>query len=155
MAEINFTPGALVRSFLARINDLDLEGAQRLLSDDFIWENMPMDPPANRIHGGAAMAHRLDAVFSVCDRVEWEILEQAEDGETVLNERLDKHWFKAGLFPKSNYLAAPVMGVWKVREGRITLWRDYSDLSDFEKQLGMSIPDFGRVIGRNYGQDGA
>jgi limonene-1,2-epoxide hydrolase len=147
-------PGDVVRAFLDCINALDLDGAAALCAPDFVWENMPMDPPANRIEGAGGMVHRLRAVLDHCERVEWSILEQAVDGDTVLNERMDAHWFKPGIFPRSSYLGAPVMGVWKVRDGLITLWRDYTELAEFEKQLGMSIPDFGRLIGRNYGQDG-
>jgi len=146
------SPGNTVRAFIARLNDKDLDGAQALLSDDFVWENIGMEPPANRVQGGAGMAHRLRAVFDVCVKIDWIILEQLEAGDTVMNERRDDHYFQPDLFPKSNYLAAPVCGVWKVREGKITLWRDYSDLGDFERQLGMSVKEFGAIIGRNYGQ---
>lgn len=149
------SPGAIVHRFIACLNAFDLAGAQALTAGDFVWENMPMHPPANRVHGGAAMVRRLGAVFHVCDRIDWRILEQAEDGGTVLNERLDQHWFRPGIFPRSDYLGAPVMGVWKIRDGRIALWRDYSNPDDFENQLGMSIPDFGRYVGNNYGQEGA
>jgi limonene-1,2-epoxide hydrolase len=146
-------PGELIRRFIDRLNAFDLEGAQRLVTGGFVWENVSMDPPADRLEGGAAMAHRLGAVFDRCDRIDWRILEQAENGDTVLNERIDHHWFDRALFPERNHLAARVAGVWKVRDGRIALWRDYSNLDEFEQQLGMTVADFGRIIGRDYGQD--
>ena len=148
------TAGEIVRSFMERISAMDLGGATALLASGFVWENVPMHPPANRLLGGDAMAHRLTAVFRLCDRIAWRIIEQAEDGGTVLHERLDEHWFIPGTFPKSDYLAAPVASVWKVADGRIALWRDYFDLGLFENQTGMSLADFGRLVGRNYGSDG-
>jgi limonene-1,2-epoxide hydrolase len=147
------TPGEVVRRFIGCLNTFDLEGAQHLVAGDFVWENVSMDPPADRLEGGAAMAHRLGAVFERCDRIDWQILEQAEAGDTVLNERVDHHWFDRALFPVQNHLAAKVAGIWKVRDGRIALWRDYNNLGEFEQQLGMTVADFGRIIGRDYGRD--
>lgn len=38
-------------------------------------------------------------------------------------ERLDRHQLAKG------WVELPVTGVWEVRDGRITVWRDYFDLA--------------------------
>ena len=53
----------------------------------------------------------------------------AADGNTVLTERTD-----ALIFGRVR-LNFWVCGVFEVRDGRITLWRDYFDLFDMTKAL--------------------
>ena len=57
----------------------------------------------------------------------------AADGNTVLTERTDALIF-GGV--RLNFW---VCGVFEVREGRITLWRDYFDLFDMTKALARGL----------------
>jgi limonene-1,2-epoxide hydrolase len=48
---------------------------------------------------------------------------QVANGTTVLNERTDR-FGKGG-----TWVSVAVAGVFEVRDGRITLWRDYFDMT--------------------------
>ena len=72
-----------------------------------------------------ALHDTLTGFFAMCSDVDWEIVRQVSSGDlaegTVLNERDDRveiHGRRTTL---------PVAGVFEVRDGRITLWRDYFD----------------------------
>ena len=53
----------------------------------------------------------------------------AEDAKgRILNERLDRLRFSQG------WLEIPIMGLLEFSEGRISLWRDYFDLQDYQQQ---------------------
>jgi limonene-1,2-epoxide hydrolase len=59
----------------------------------------------------------------------WEIRHIASDGEVVMVERVDN--FLVG----ETRVAVPCMGIFELRDGKISAWRDYWDLRQFEKQL--------------------
>ncbi len=50
------------------------------------------------------------------------------DGTTVFVERLDRHHIDTG------WVELPVVGVFEVREGKISVWNDYFDLGMLVKQ---------------------
>ena len=59
----------------------------------------------------------------------WEILHILADGNVVMTERLDH--FLAG----NNRVSVPCMGVFELRDGKISAWRDYWDAKQFESQM--------------------
>ena len=54
---------------------------------------------------------------------------QLESGATVMNERTDRFRMAKG------WVELPVVGVFEVHDGRITLWRDYFDLDTYTRQM--------------------
>ncbi|WP_377299543.1 limonene-1,2-epoxide hydrolase family protein [Rhizobium sp. SGZ-381] len=54
----------------------------------------------------------------------------AASGNVVLNERIDIFLHENG-----GRITRPVMGTVTVENGTITVWRDYFDLADFDRQL--------------------
>ena len=54
----------------------------------------------------------------------------AASGNVVLNERIDVFTHESG-----GTITLPVMGTVTVEGGLITVWRDYFDLGDFERQV--------------------
>ena len=62
-------------------------------------------------------------------RVDWQLLRIAQDGDTVLTERLDFFTDQNG-----GRIELPTMGSMRITGGAITEWRDYFDLASFEKQ---------------------
>lgn len=119
-------PGDVVAAFIAAIERKDLDAAVALLADDVSYENVPIDP----IVGTAAVRATLDAFLAPTGRVEWPVRRQLVDGNTVINERVDR--FEIG----GGWLELPVVGVFEVdTDGRITLWRDYFDMSTYTRQL--------------------
>ncbi|HEX8403379.1 MAG TPA: limonene-1,2-epoxide hydrolase family protein, partial [Duganella sp.] len=55
-------------------------------------------------------------------------------GNVVLNERIDIFRHKNG-----GTITLPVMGTVTVENGAITVWRDYFDPGDFERQLKLTL----------------
>ncbi len=115
------TPGDLVTRFIGLLSARDIDGAAALVSEDFEYDNVPMGVA----RGPRALHDTLTGFFAMCSEVDWEIVRQVSAGSlaagTVLNERDDRveiHGRRTTL---------PVAGVFEVRDGRITLWRDYFD----------------------------
>ena len=86
---------------------------------------MPMEPINGRSEIEAYITPVIDATLSI----EWTVLAIAEDAKgRILNERLDRLKFSQG------WLEIPIMGLLEFSEGRISLWRDYFDLQDYQQQ---------------------
>jgi limonene-1,2-epoxide hydrolase len=62
-------------------------------------------------------------------KVDWKLESIAQDGNTVLSERMDLFFHQNG-----SKIVLPTMGSMVVENGIITQWRDYFDLASFEKQ---------------------
>jgi limonene-1,2-epoxide hydrolase len=122
-------PGALVRRFIEAIEHKNLSGALELLSPDCEYDNVPM----GSVQGPDAVAATLAPFLAGFDTVEWVVHHQVESGDVhdgvVMNERLDR-------FGRDDqWLELPVAGLFVVRGGRITLWRDYFDRDMLLRQM--------------------
>ena len=115
----------IVAAFITAIEAKDIDGAVALLADDVSYENMPIDP----VRGADAVAQVLAGFLAPASEVDWRIVDQWEVGDTVINERLDR--FRIG----DGWLELPVAGVFKVSDGRISLWRDYFDMGSYLSQM--------------------
>lgn len=115
------TPDSLVREFITTLVARDLEKAAQMVSDDFEYDNVPM----GKSFGPTALTETLSGFFSMCTGIDWEILEQTSSGTLndglVLNERDDR------VEIHGRWATLPVAGVFKIRDGKIILWRDYFD----------------------------
>ena len=58
----------------------------------------------------------------------------AASGNVVLNERIDIFIHEGG-----GRITLPVMGTVTVENGLITVWRDYFDAADFDRQLSAAM----------------
>jgi len=114
-------PIDVVTSFISAIERLDLEHALTHLTDDCEYDNVPM----GKVFGRDAVRETLAPFLARYEEVEWVILQQAASGTldegVVLNERIDR--FRAG----DRWVEIPLAGVFKIRHGQISLWRDYFD----------------------------
>ena len=111
--------------FFQAWNNRSLNGIIEFLSEDCIYHNMPMEPINGRSEIEAYIAPVIDTTLSI----EWNVLAIAEDAKgRILNERLDRLKFSQG------WLEIPIMGLLEFSEGRISLWRDYFDLQDYQQQ---------------------
>jgi limonene-1,2-epoxide hydrolase len=87
---------------------------------------MPIEP-ARGIEATRAM---LKGFSSMAREVEWILHQIAETpAGVVLTERTDR--FEIG----GRWVELPVMGSFELRDGKITAWRDYFDLAQFQRQL--------------------
>ena len=115
------TPDSLVREFLSRLVARDIDSAAELVTADFEYDNVPM----GKSFGPEGLRSTLTPFFGMCTGIDWRILRQTSSGNlahgTVLNERDDR------VEIHGEWRTLPVAGVFEVRDGRITLWRDYFD----------------------------
>ena len=117
---------AIVNAFMAEF-DAEHPDADQLASyftDDAVYHNMPMAPA----EGLEAVKAALAGVSQMTSRG-WEVLHSAANGDVVLNERVDR--FDMG----GTEVSVQVCGVFEIRDGKIARWRDYFDLSSFQKQM--------------------
>lgn len=115
------TPDSLIREFISLLVSRNLEAAAAMVTDDFEYDNVPM----GKSFGPQAIADTLNGFFSMCTGIDWEILRQTSSGTlesgTVLNERDDR------VEIHGRWATLPVAGVFEIRNGKISLWRDYYD----------------------------
>lgn len=130
---------ATVEKFLHALRDKDFATMESLMADDIVYENYGY----TRIRG----ARRISGLFRGMQRpslgFDVKFHRNVAEGDSVLNERTD-----ALIFGRLRILIG-VCGVFEVRDGRITLWRDYFDIIDFTKAFvrglaGTVLPSINR-----------
>ena len=111
-----------VESFLNALQEGDFETIEALFDDDLVYENVGL----SRIRGGRRTAKLLSRMQG---RIGFEVKIHriAADGSAVLTERTDALIFGP---LRIQFWAC---GIFEVRNGRITLWRDYVDIYDMLK----------------------
>lgn len=121
-------PIDVVRAFCDAWGTPDqIEAALAHLADDCVYHNIPLEP----VSGIEDIRATVLGFTAGVDKVEFETLTIAANGNQVLTERIDTFFFPG------NEIALPVMGTFDVKDdGRITGWRDYFDLNQFMSQLG-------------------
>jgi limonene-1,2-epoxide hydrolase len=122
MTDAESVVSAFVKEF-----DAPKPAAETLMAyftDDAVYHNIPMEP----LRGKAAIGKALGGMMQM-ESAGWEILNQVASGDLVMNERIDR--FKAG----DKSIEIPVVGVFRVVDGKIAEWRDYFDLGMWQKQM--------------------
>jgi limonene-1,2-epoxide hydrolase len=115
----------VVESFLHALEEKDLERAVSHLADDVVYQNVPF--PADR--GKDAVVRTLKSFQRLVTDFEVRMKNIAEHDGVVLTERVD---VLSGPFV---YLDIWVCGTFEVKDGKITLWRDYFDLAECAGKL--------------------
>jgi limonene-1,2-epoxide hydrolase len=119
------TPGELVTALIRACEARDLDRACSLVTDDIEYDNVPM----GKVYGPDGVRKVLSAgVTQEAKDIEWRVLEQIEQGDTVMNERVDC------FLVDGTWIEIPIAALFKVRDGKICLWRDYFDLDTYRKQ---------------------
>lgn len=115
------TPEELVNDFIAKLVARDLEGAAAMVTEDFEYDNVPM----GKSFGPKGLTDTLSGFFGMCTGIDWRILRQTSSGDLtnglVLNERDDR------VEIHGRWTTLPVAGVFEIKNGKLTLWRDYFD----------------------------
>lgn len=127
---------ALVESFFEAFAAQDVERALGYMSEDIVYQNVPF--PAAR--GRAAVRRTLDGFGRFMTGFEVEMKNIAARDGVVLTERVDI------LRGPGIYLDLWVCGTLEVKDGKITLWRDYFDLASAAMKL-VTGP-FRKLLGR-------
>ena len=111
----------VVRSFCDAFARLDIDEILGFFAEGAVYHNIPMAPAV----GEDAIRGVLELFVPTSEKVEFEILALASDGEVVFTERVDR--FVMG----DRSIELPVAGVFEVRGGKIAAWRDYFDMQMF------------------------
>jgi limonene-1,2-epoxide hydrolase len=124
------TPGEIVTRFIHAVEAKDVDAALGLVDGQIEYDNVPM----GKVSGPEGVRTLLEPFLAGCTAVEWIVHHQVEHDEgdgggTVMNERTDR--FQMG----DRWVELPVAGLFRLRDGRITLWRDYFDDATFRRQL--------------------
>jgi limonene-1,2-epoxide hydrolase len=114
-----------VQRFIEAIERRDLDAALALVATDCAYDNVPVGP----VEGPDGIRSILGPIIERSDEIAWPIVRSAAAGDVVFNERIDR--FRIG----DQWIELPVTGVWEVRDGLITLWRDYFDLDTYRRQM--------------------
>ena len=115
----------VVRDFCATFEKHDAEALRPFFTDDVVYHNMPMDPAVGADNAVAFIA----GFFAMCESMVIETLHLAVRGNVVLTERVDTFTVGQIVAP------LPVMGTFEIRDGKISAWRDYFDLTQITKAL--------------------
>jgi len=116
----------VVDTFIEAFEQLDYDVACALIADDCKYTNMPAG--MGTVTGPAGVRAVLEPFFSPTLENEFKVIRCIADGRTVINERLDRHRLA------DKWVELPVVGVFEVTDGKITLWRDYFDLATLMKE---------------------
>ena len=117
-----------VEVFLSALQDEDFDTAAAQLDDDIVYQNVGFSNMRGR-------ARVMKLMRGMEGRMGFEVKTHriAVNGSSVLTERTDA----LVLGPVRIQIWA--CGIFEVRNGRITLWRDYFDLWDVTKGLARGI----------------
>jgi limonene-1,2-epoxide hydrolase len=117
---------SLVRSFVDAFNANDLSRIIEFFDSDAVYHNIPVDP----VRGVEAIRGIINGFLGLATEVDWVVhnIAEAEDG-TVLTERTDRFLIQ------NKWIELPVMGAFVVRGGKLSEWRDYFDMKQFQSQL--------------------
>jgi limonene-1,2-epoxide hydrolase len=126
--------GDVVREFCGAIDGKDLAGVESLLDESVVYHNIGSEPAVGRDAALAAVKFQFD----MFDPISFRITNLAENGSTVLTERVDEVTANGIMAP------VPVMGTFEVKDGRIVEWRDYFDMGLVGKL--MSGEDVGSLL---------
>jgi limonene-1,2-epoxide hydrolase len=108
----------IVRRFLKAMEPLDYDTALALVSPTCSYIN---PPPIGEVSGPEGIRAVLEPFFSPTLENEFKVLRESATNGIVFVERLDRHRLK------DKWVELPVTGVFEVKDGLITYWRDYFD----------------------------
>ena len=113
------TAQAVVEDFLQACCELDMDAALTMIDDNCVYQNVPF----HTARGKKNVVKALQAMGKAMTEFDVEMINIATNGDVVMTERVDTlggKFFRAKL---------PLMGVFVVKNGKITEWRDYFDWS--------------------------
>ncbi len=118
------TPEALMDEFVAAWKAKDIDAIMEFFTDDAEYINIPMEPP-NR--GKEEIRTFIEGFTGAMESIEFIVHKQlvSDDGTLLMNERTDI----IDMGGKKTDLK--VMGVFELRDGKISAWRDYFDMAAF------------------------
>lgn len=127
-----------LRQLFVDLDRLDFAAVASHCADDCQYDDMPY--PEATVVGPDAIRAKLEMGLGMLERIPTTIHELVESGDTLLVERTEVWHHKTG-----ERATLPVAAVFKFRDGKITLWRDYWDAKTlFSQQPASWLPDIPR-----------
>ena len=102
-------------------NPVDYEDLHSFFSPDAHYEDVPA--PDLGADGPAAVVYRLKVGIDPVPDRRHELHRMVGEGDTVVTEHTETWHFRTG-----EEVALPFVSVMEVRDGKIALWKDYSNL---------------------------
>ena len=119
------TPDDVVTALIRACEARDLDAVCALVTDDIEYDNVPI----GKVHGPDGVRSVLSGgVTQAATDVQWVVHRQVAAGETVMNERTDRFLVDGA------WVEIPIAAVFEVREGKVSLWRDYFDVETYRRQ---------------------
>jgi len=127
-----------LRQLFADLERIDLDAVAAHCSDDCVYEDVPVAEAT--VVGPAAIRAKLDMGLGTLERLPATIHELLESGDTIMVERTEVWHHRTG-----ERATLRVAAVFKFRDGKISLWRDYWDMRTlFGQQPASWLPDVPR-----------
>jgi len=111
-----------MRQFFKDLERIDFEAVAARCSNDCRYEDVPIGDDGTAV-GPEAIVAKLSGGLGDLEALVTTIHEIVEAGDTVLVERTEVWHHRTG-----ERASLPVMAVFKFRDGKIELWRDYWDM---------------------------
>jgi limonene-1,2-epoxide hydrolase len=119
-------PTEVVQQLIDAFNAVNMDRIMGHFADDAIYHNIPVAP----VTGRAAIRGAVQRFMGMASHVDWQLRNIAVSGTgVVLTERVDRFLING------KWVELPVMGAFEVAGGKITAWRDYFDMKQFQTQL--------------------
>ena len=115
----------LIRDFCEAWSRKDIDELLGYFTEDAVYHNIPVDPA----QGHDAIRGVMMLFVPMSKEITFDIKHLAQDGNTVLTERVDTFVMEGGT------ISLPVMGVFEIEGGKIAAWRDYFDMQQFMSQM--------------------
>ncbi|MBS0385397.1 MAG: nuclear transport factor 2 family protein [Proteobacteria bacterium] len=115
----------LIRDFIAAWSRLDVEELVSFFACDGVYHNMPIAPVA----GHESLRRFIQAFLKDWSETSWDIRTILASGDLVMVERLDRT--RVG----DKAVDLPCCGVFELKDGKITAWRDYFDMATYTRAL--------------------
>ncbi len=104
------------------------EMAKEWFTEDAVYENRCDKGPT--VNGPDEIYAILDVYRGMCDRFEGKLLNIVEEGDVILLEREELTFLKNG-----ETVNLPVMDSFLMKDGKISVWREYWDLATLMDKL--------------------
>lgn len=121
-------PKTVIRAFLDAVESRDAFAVAACFATNATYQNVPHAP-----YSGRAEIEQLFApILHASERVKWDVLSMAIEGERVHLERVDRFWISGKEYSVECHGVITV----DITDGLIVSFLDYLDLGEWREKLG-------------------
>lgn len=115
----------IIRDFIAAWSRLDATELVEYFAEDGVYYNMPAEP----VSGKEDLQKFIAGFIANWSKTDWDILNLLANDEIVMVERLDRT--RIG----GKGVDLPCFGIFEMKDGKISVWRDYFDMGTYIKAV--------------------